>query len=81
MRVQLLPQYVQYVHYYWTYCQIIGILTDVITVLDIRDRVRADVLDYLQLVSCLRGYLRDKSSLELRSREFFLQITEKIQTV
>ena len=53
----------------------------VITAIDIRDRVRMDVLDYLQPVSCLRGYLRDKSSLELWSREFFLQITQKIQTV
>jgi hypothetical protein len=26
-------------------------------------------------------YVRDKSSLELWSREFFLQITEKIETV
>ncbi len=52
-----------------------------IAVLDIRDRVRMDVLNYQQLVSCLREYVRDKSSLELWSREFFLQITEKIETV
>ena len=52
-----------------------------ITALDIRDRVRMDVLDYQQLVSCLREYVRDKSSLDLWSREFFLQITEEIHTL
>ena len=33
---------------------------DVITALDIRDRVRTDVLDFQQLVSCLREYAKPR---------------------
>lgn len=35
-------------------------LTRVITALDIRDRVRTEVLDYQQLVSCLREYAKPR---------------------
>lgn len=50
----------QYVHRYWTYRPANGILGNVITAMDIRDQVRTDVLDYQQLVSCLRGYAKPR---------------------
>ena len=49
-----------YVHNIWTYYTINFILTAVITALDILDRVRTEVLDYQQLVSCLRGYAKPR---------------------
>lgn len=50
----------QYVHDCWTYCYKNSILLSVITAMDIRDQMRADVLDYQQLVSCLRGYSKPR---------------------
>ncbi len=35
-------------------------MAGVITVMDIRDQVRTEVLDYQQLVSCLRGYAKPR---------------------
>jgi len=50
----------RYVHCEWTYCLKIGILSGMITALDIRDRLRMDVVDYRQLVSCLREYAKPR---------------------
>jgi predicted nucleotidyltransferase component of viral defense system len=50
---------------------------------DLLDRVRTAIatLDVDQIRQETDRYVRDKSSLELWSREFFLQIAEKIETV
>jgi len=50
---------------------------------DLLDRLRTAIgrLDVDQIRQETDRYVRDKSSLELWSREFFLQITEKIETV
>ena len=50
---------------------------------DLLDRLRTAIgrLDVDQIRQEMDRYVRDKSSLQLWSREFFLQITEKIETV
>jgi hypothetical protein len=50
---------------------------------DLLDRLRTAIgrLDVDQIRQETDRYVRDKSSLELWSRDFFLQITEKIETV
>jgi len=50
---------------------------------DLLDRLHAAIaeLDVDQIRQETDRYVREKSSLELWSREFFLQIAEKIETV